>query len=234
MNIIPKIEIDGNEIERVKDFNFLGLVLNENLSWKPHVNGVCNKLAKYIGIMCRLKRFLPLNILRTLYCSMVQSNMNYSLLVWGFNCGRLKKMQKKFLRIITCSSYNAHTEPLFKCLKLLKLEDLFVLNVLKFYYKYEHGKLPFYFGTYSLIRQEDIHNYPTRNRFVIPRNVTRTHAAQKCLRHHIPVVLNAVSNNIIEKVNTHSYQGFSNYVKNNFIEKYSLVCLIEDCYVCSR
>ena len=83
--------INGIEIERVTYFNFLGLTINENISWKPHINKIASKISKYTGIMNRLKRFLPLHILRVLYCSMKQSNLDYSLLVWGFDLSRLQK-----------------------------------------------------------------------------------------------------------------------------------------------
>ncbi len=47
--------------------------------------------------------------------------------------------------MISISKYNAHSEPLFKQLNLLKIEYILRLNKLKFYYKYENGLLPDYF-----------------------------------------------------------------------------------------
>ena len=66
---IPHLIINEIEIERVTNFNFLGLSINENISWKPHINKIASKISKYTGVMNRLKRFLPLHILRVLYCS---------------------------------------------------------------------------------------------------------------------------------------------------------------------
>jgi len=114
---IPNLIINDIEIERVTNFNFLGLTINENISWKPHINKIASKISKYTGVMNRLKRFLPLHILRVLYCSMIQSNLNYSLLMWGFDLSRLQKIQKKIIRVITGSRYNEHNEPLFKSLR---------------------------------------------------------------------------------------------------------------------
>ena len=94
-NIIPQLKIGDVLIKRTEDFNFLGLIINETLSWKPHVNSVSNRISKYIGVLNRLKRYLPCAILKTIYVSLVQSKMNYALLAWGYNCGRLKKLQKK-------------------------------------------------------------------------------------------------------------------------------------------
>ena len=161
LSFIPKICINGIELERVQDFNFLGLTINENLSWKPHVNKIAHKISKYSGILCRLKHFLPPHILRMIYCSIIQSNLNNSLLTWGYDCNRLIKLQKKIIRIICSSKYNAHTEPLFKKLELLKLRDMMQHNSLKFYYKLKKNEFPVYFENYHILSQEAIHGRDT-------------------------------------------------------------------------
>ena len=143
-NLIPKILINDEQIECVSEFNFLGLTIDEHLTWKPHIQKVSNKIARTLGVMCRLKNFLPGHILRMLYNSLVLPHLQYSILTWGFKASRLKKLQKRALRIITRSKYNAHTEPLFKKQNLLKLNDLFELNVLKLYYKFKKNILPYY------------------------------------------------------------------------------------------
>ncbi len=55
-----QLKIDSADIDRVKDFNFLGLVVNENLNWKSHTEKVSNSMSKTIGILNRLKYFVPL------------------------------------------------------------------------------------------------------------------------------------------------------------------------------
>ena len=114
--VIPDFEIDGIPLDRVKNFNLLGLQLNENMSWKPHIDSLSNKLAKCAGVLNRLKSVLPAPILRTLYFSMVQSGMMYCLLTRGFYYYRLEKLQKRFVRMISFSENNAHCEPLFTAL----------------------------------------------------------------------------------------------------------------------
>ena len=101
-SVIP-VHIDKIPIERVSNFNFRGLNLNENKSWKSHIDIVANTITKLSGVLNRLKRYLPGNILRTLYCSMVQSRLAYGILAWGFNYQRLVKIQKRFMRIIANS-----------------------------------------------------------------------------------------------------------------------------------
>ena len=90
--VVPDLTINGIPLERVQTFNFLGLLLNENMSWKPHIDLLSDKLAKCAGVLNKLKRFLPIHILRTLYFSMAQSRMMYSILTWGFDYYRIEKL----------------------------------------------------------------------------------------------------------------------------------------------
>ena len=226
------LKINSIEIERVDNFNFLGLTINEHMSWKPHIDKIANKISKFNGILNKLKHILPANILKTLYFSLIQSQLNYGILIWGFDLNRLEKLQKKAIRIISCSKYNAHTEPLFKKYGILKVSDMFDLNALKFYYRYVNKKLPSFFENY--VDLERRHSHDTRFNHLIPHNVTRTYTAQKCLRNYIPSVVNACDSSIITKVNSHSFKGFSNYAKWFLIKKYSEHCVIQDCYICNR
>ena len=136
--MVPNLEIHGIPLERVQNFNLLGLLLNENMSWKPHIDLLSNKLAKWAGVLNKLKRFLPIHFLRTLYFSMAQSRMTYGILNWGFDYYRIEKLQIRCLRIISCSIYNAHSEPCFKVLDILKIEHLFSQSCLKFIYKFKN------------------------------------------------------------------------------------------------
>ena len=70
-------------------------------------------------------------------------------------------LQKKCLRAITGSKLFAHTDPLFKAISILKIEDIFKINKIKLYFKYIKIILPFYFQ--SLMFQENVHRYGTRN-----------------------------------------------------------------------
>ena len=144
-SVIP-VRIDKIPIERVCNFNFLRLNLNENMSWTSHIDIIANTITKLSGVLNRLKRYLPGNILRTLYCSMVQSRLTYCILAWGFNYQRLVNIQKRFMRIIANSKFNAHTEPLFKSPELLNIQRLFYLNCLKCVYRLKQRSLPSFFS----------------------------------------------------------------------------------------
>ena len=127
----------------------------------PYWYYIANKITKFSGVLNKLKRYLPGNILRTLYCSMVQSRLTYCILAGGFNYQRLVKIQKRFMRTIVNSKYNARTEPLVKSLELLKIQRLFDLNCLKFVYRFKQRSLPSLFLSFDRIPRSDIHEHDT-------------------------------------------------------------------------
>ena len=81
MNNLP-LKIDETVIERVKNINLLGVTLQENLSWDDHIKITSIKCSKLIGILIKLKRFMPLNIKVTLYNALMLPYINYGIMVW--------------------------------------------------------------------------------------------------------------------------------------------------------
>ena len=79
------------------------------------------KLSKAIGILYRLRNTFPLEVLKTLYKSVVLSYINYGILLWGIEATNLGIIQKRAIRLITGSNYVAHTELLFIQLCVLKV-----------------------------------------------------------------------------------------------------------------
>ena len=120
--VIPRLKLADTEIESVDQFNFLGITLDKHFNWNALTNKLFGKISRNTGIL-KKKLFLPSRILKIIYSSLILCQLNYGILAWGQNYKRMFKLQKRVMRIITCSKYNAHSEPLFKELKLLKLED---------------------------------------------------------------------------------------------------------------
>ena len=114
--VVPSLSfsLDGLEIEHVYNLNFLGLIINCYLDWKPHLNSIGIKVARVIGLLRKLKCLLPIQVLRSIYDSLILLHMHYALLAWGTRCHKIELLQKKALRIIFFKSPIAHTEPLLK------------------------------------------------------------------------------------------------------------------------
>ena len=161
--------------------------------------------------MCRLKNFLPTHILRILYNSLILPHLQYSILAWGFKMGRLEKLQKRAVRITSLSKYDSHTNPLFKKLNLLKLKDLFELNVLKLYYKYKNNNLPFYIS--NMFSYFNVgHSYNLRTEYILEDHGSIRPSGDNCIRHYLPSAINKSKPDTLEKISTHTIQGFAFYI----------------------
>ena len=183
--------------------------------------------------MTRLKNFLPPYILKIMYNSLVMPYLQYGILVWGSCADKLFKLQKRSVRILNNAKYNAHTDPIFKSLHLLKVLDISRLQEIKFIYKFENSMLPKYFIS-MFTRNSHIHSYSTRNsnHLVIPSS--RHTFVKNSIRFRMPGIFNSLPISIRLKLSTHSYQGFGRYVKTFLINDYNANCQNTNCYVCSN
>ena len=232
-NFKLNLRINDTSTEQVSEFNFLGIMLDECMTWKSHIQKISGKISVVNGVLSRLKKYIPSDILKIIYSALIQPHLNYGVLLWGKNTKRIQKLQKWAIRSVTCSKYNAHTDPLFIELKLLKIQDIYKLNMLKFFFKYHNDKLPNYFnGMFDTIYIS--HNYFTRQggQPVVARG--RTIAANHSIRYTLPEEIKNTHACIIEKLATHSLNGFSNYAKQYYISRYNPICNIENCYICNR
>jgi len=112
----------------LRTYKLLGILLDENISLSFHINSLIGKLSRSIYVLNKTKNFLPKNILRTLYFSTFHSHLTYCPTIIGCSSNSLQdkifKLQKKAVRIITNSQYRAHTDPIFKSLKILPFPKL--------------------------------------------------------------------------------------------------------------
>ena len=252
---IPTLNINNSEIERVSNFKFLGITFDDTLSWNHHVNYIANKIARATGTLSRLKHYLPYQILLLIYNALVGSHLIYGITVWGFhNCKRLITTQKRAARYIVNAKYNAHTEPLFKILKILKLKDLFNTSCIKFLYKLKNGTLPSYFSDSFFqpsnaqiglnIRKPRTLSIPSRFRDfhtelqpcrILPTKLTNHQYTRKCIRHFIPQIINSnyLNHMVIDKIQTHDFKHFSKYMRNIILDQYNSICIIQNCRICN-
>ena len=142
--------------------------------------------------------------------------------------------KKKAIRILSLSPYNAHTEPLFKELKLLKVMDILKLQQLKFYYKFRNQKLPYYLQALPLNYNRDMHSYSTRTQNNLHVIGTKHEFAKNCIRHDVIKTVNSTPDCILDKIDTHSLNGYARYIKHYILSSYHERCLIRNCYICSR
>ena len=164
---LPKLNItaNGNLIDQVSEFNFLGITIHENITGNPHIRNISIKIARVIGILRKLKRIFPRHILRLIYNSLIHPQLLYSLSIWGFKQKRITVQQKKVVRIIAFRPYISHSTSAFMllCFYAFMLKDLYYIQLYKIYYKNVTNLLPAYFQTFTPNYNDGIdHNHDLR------------------------------------------------------------------------
>ena len=227
------IKIGNEEVERIgqdcptKSFKFVGIMIDEFLSWNYHINHVANKISSSLYALRQVKNLLPVKIKKLLYNSMVKPHLDYGILVWGQSLQtiRLEKLQKKSVRLITNSSYNAHTEPIFGSQKILRVADIYQVGVNEFASKFLYNKIPK--SSKNLL--QPLGNERTKNlRPLIPK----TKHLESFPSVKIPLYWNKLS--IADKSIT-SPSKLKSKLSNMYIDKYkSFSCNKRTCYACNR
>ena len=118
-------------------------------------------------------------------------------------------------------------------LRILKINNLIDLNCLKFVYNLNKGELPSYFLDFRYEQRSSIHDHDTRFANFIDSKLTRTVMAQNCILHHIVTVLNCTPKCILDKIDTHSLQGFTFYIKRYYLDQMTFECSLRQCYICN-
>ena len=230
----PKLLIDETEIEFASSFNFLGIKLHQNLKWDSHIETVTKRVSRTIGVMNKIKNFLPTDALLNIYNALIAPHLNYGIMIWGKNCNRLFKLQKRAVRVITKSRYNSHSTPLFKQLKILKIQDLCALHDLKFCHKFVNNMLPEYFLSEMLQRNTHVFNVSERFRDTYRLPAVSHEFARYSISYKFPKTYNEMNPNFKTKIFSHSMYGFKNYVKEMFIQSYDVTCSNRNCYICNN
>ena len=215
------IMFDNTPLEVVPFIKFLGITVDNKLSWKYHIDNSCKIISRNIGIINKLKFHFPPSSLLMLYSSLILPYLNYGILVWGNThqtlLDRLLLLQKKSLRIIYNSVILSHTDPLFVDSRLLKINDLYLFHLGQFMYKYNSNTLPRIFDA-MFPQNRSFHHYPTRrsNEFHLP--FFRTLLAKKTFMYDGPRFWNSLSEDII---NSPSLNSFKKKLKIFLLKSYT-------------
>jgi hypothetical protein len=135
-----------HSLSRIPAIKFLGVYFDVDLNFKYHVKTICTRVSRALYMLRTCKNLLSEKSLLTLYYSMVHCHLVYGNHIWGCanesSITELFRKQKAAVRIITNSSYRAHTEPIFKKLNILPLPSLIEFFKLQFMQRFIQGHLP--------------------------------------------------------------------------------------------
>ena len=160
-----KVKINDSEIKHTTCTKYLGVYIDQDLSWTEHIHNLEMKLSRSVAMFYRIRYYLSNNALRSVYYSLTYSHLQYAIGVWG-GAGktalkRLNVLHNKVLRAMTYSSYKSRVSPLYKKLNLLKIEDIHILEIGKFMHRLHWGRIPVNFDQlFTPVNQA--HSHPTR------------------------------------------------------------------------
>ena len=147
-NVDLEMKIGNYKIDRKHEARFLGVIVDDKLNWSKHISAVKAKMSRYVGIMYKIKRYLPHRARLQTFQSFVQSHLNFCPLVWGFsakaNIESLFAVQKKAMRAIMPGYVNyfykdgqlpTHTRSAFVNNEILTVHGVVAKNSVLFMHK---------------------------------------------------------------------------------------------------
>ena len=236
-NVNPefKITIGDREVERIgndcnlKSFKFVGVHLDENMSWEHHINHVINKISSSNYALNQLKKFVPISIRKTIYNSLVKPHIEYAITCWGNSkCEGMKRLvtkQKQAIRNVANAKFNAHVDPLLGTLKILNIEDTIKCHTAEFVKSLFTEKLPISF--------KDIFKPMASERVV---KLTVQVPKLKCIEAFPNVMFPKIWNNLDNNIRlSNSCNIVKNKIKQQSFESYiQFRCNKNKCYVCEK
>ena len=104
-----QIRLGDRTINQVKSIKFLGIHIDNRLSFNDHIANLARKLSQTIGIMYKMSSFVPSNILKMIYFSLFYPHLIYGISIWGgcgsTNVGKLVKLQQRALSLFVNGTY---------------------------------------------------------------------------------------------------------------------------------
>ena len=159
---IPNLQIGNKNIETVSSIKFLGVMLDEHLSWKDHIKMVENKLAKNLRLLYCVNQYLNESSLKTVYFSYIHSYLNYANIAWAStyptNLKQIHLKQKHAARIVYNKDKFTNSKPLLKNLNALNVYQINIYQHLGFMHKFNNNETPKVFN--NIIKRPE-HGYPT-------------------------------------------------------------------------
>ena len=125
-----KIKLCGKRLYPTESVKYLGVKIDTNLSWQYHVNDLSIKLNRVIALLFRMRKYVSLHILRSIYFAIFDSYLCCCCLAWAQNCSTIQRIIILQI-IINFQRRNFHTSPLFKQNSILKLQNkIYLENIL--------------------------------------------------------------------------------------------------------
>ena len=170
-----ELKIDSNSIKFMDSAKFLGVWIDQILTWKVHTSKLILKIQKNSYLLFRTKKHLNLHVKKILYYAQIYSHLTYGLSIWGpmamkTDINKLELLQIKCLQCIT-SNYRSSFH---------SFKNLIKLELGKFGWKTKNSELPLALQECAQTNESGktlikSHHYTTRNKAIpnIPHMVSK-------------------------------------------------------------
>ena len=173
LNIPNTLTVNNFTINRTDHAKYLGLLIDEELSWKQHIEMLCKKLKSFFPSFYTLRNFVKTEHVKSIYYATLNSRIKYGIALYGAADNNviepLQILQNKLLRVLTKKDPRYSTNKLHKELELLKVNDIYESEVLTFVYNCVNRNVPNALSNY-FITLGDTHNLNTRNKNYLLRD----------------------------------------------------------------
>ena len=217
------VRIDKTPLENCDTYKYLGVMIDRNLNWKPHIEYISTKISKACGVLSKLRHSLSTGLLIEIYYALLHSYLRYGILTWGnASDATLKPLQilvNRALRIITFAPFGRiDLSPIYKELKLLDVKNTFYFETSKFMFKLKNELLPTTFANYfetSSVSSD--HSYTLRSSVRRTHVFTRLLSSNKTIQIRGEKLWNEIPEDLRENI---SFNLFKKATKNMLIENY--------------
>ena len=151
----------------MKNFvKYLGILIDFDLTWKNHIDLICQKISKTLGILARLRHTIPLSPLLKIYQALITPYLDYGICAWGAACksykNKLLVLQKRALRLIYFKQIRNHVVPLFIDSNVLPISFIHFYRLCNIMWDVTNNIAPSNIS-YSFLKTTDVHHYATRS-----------------------------------------------------------------------
>lgn len=211
LNDTNLFETKDYKIERKTHCKYLGIMIDKNVNWKPHINNLKTKLAKAVGILYRIRYYLNKNSLNLLIHSLIISHLKYGIICYArADKTSLQPLKVLFNNALRCVNFikrkdRKKLKDLYSQHKMLTLDKMFNLELGKFCYKFFNGSLPNSFKS-IFTKISKIHRHNTRNlnkRLYIKKQKNKS--GLKTLSYQASKFWNELPNEIKNKKSIHTF-----------------------------
>ena len=196
-----KLNINDTQITVTDQTKFLGVILDQKLQWKTHIQYIASKISRGIGIINKARYKVDTQTMVLMYYMFIYPYLIYNNIVWGnaakTHLDKLLILQKRVVRIICHLGYRDHTEISFNQLEILNIYKLYIYNLSLSMYKLDNRILPNV--CFDLCRKnDDIPVYSLRNNLYYIPPMCRTNARQSTWFYEGPVLYNQIRDYCME------------------------------------